>query len=420
MPSPASRPLSPTSAEHPANLARVIAAQAVARPGLRLGTTDDQLTLQEAVGFAARRARDLLDSGLRPGQRVAMVDSTSTDYLLTWLACLLAGTPVALVNPTYPADLIERMLAPLGPDRILGPDATAQARAGGKAAPDGLPGLDAGPFGVVSYMHTSGTTGLPKFCIQTHDYFRRMAAAMAAALDLTPNDRVLAPLPLFHINPMGYGIVTALLTGADALTVPRFSASRFWPSVVSEQVTVLILHAPPVEILKRATTGADAAGHRVRTMFYADAEFLRRFAIPAAVSGYGSTEAGGVSHLRRWPATEDIPADASRHGGPGPRRHRVAGRPGRHHLRTGTGARGAVRWLRHRRRRQLRPRRRRLVRHRRPRPRGRTGLPGLPRTPRRIDPGEGRVRSHPVRGEPPGRYPRDHRPRAMEAARCTG
>ena len=181
MPSPASRPLSPTSAEHPANLARAIAAQAVARPGLRLGTTDEQLTLQEAVGFAARRARDLLDSGLRPGQRVAMVDSTSTDYLLTWLACLLAGTPVALVNPAYPEDLIGRMLAPLGPDRILGTDAIARARTGGKAMPDGLPGLDAGPFDVVSYMHTSGTTGLPKFCIQTHDYFRRMAAAMAAA-----------------------------------------------------------------------------------------------------------------------------------------------------------------------------------------------------------------------------------------------
>jgi carnitine-CoA ligase len=82
-------------------------------------------------------------------------------------------------------------------------------------------------------MHTSGTPGLLKFCIQTHGYFRRMATAMAAALDLTPNDRVLAPLPLFHINPMGYGIITALLTGADA------------------------------------------ASHRVRTMFYADAEFLR-------------------------------------------------------------------------------------------------------------------------------------------------
>jgi crotonobetaine/carnitine-CoA ligase len=169
----------------------------------------------------------------------------------------------------------------------------------------------------VSYMHTSGTTGLPKFCAQTHDYFRRLAAAMAAALDLRPADRVLAPLPLFHINPMGYGIITALLAGADALTVSKFSASGFWPAVVDERVTVLILHAPPVEILKRATTGEHAAGHRVRTMFYADAPFLREFGVPAAVSGYGSTEAGGVSNLRRWAAIEDIPTDASRHGGPG-------------------------------------------------------------------------------------------------------
>ena len=209
------------------------------------------------------------------------------------------------------------MLAPLGPDRVLGPEAIAQARTTGKAEPDGLPGLDAGPFGVVSYMHTSGTTGLPKFCIQTHDYFRRMAAAMAAALDLTPDDRVLAPLPLFHINPMGYGIVTALLTGADALTVPEFSARRFWPSVVSEQVTVLILHAPPVEILKRATTGADAAGRPGAR------HVLRRRGVPATVRGPGRgvrlrlDRGRRLSHLRRWLATEDMPADASRHGGPG-------------------------------------------------------------------------------------------------------
>ena len=83
-------------------------------------------------------------------------------------------------------------------------------------------------------MHTSGTTGLPKFCIQTHDYFRRMAAAMAAALDLTPRDRVLAPLPLFHINPMGYGIVTALLAGAEPSrcrsSPPAGSGPLWYPS----------------------------------------------------------------------------------------------------------------------------------------------------------------------------------------------
>src|SRR5208282_4273385 len=113
-----------------------------------------------------------------------LVGHTSTDYVLTWLACLLAGTPVALVNPSYPGDLTGRMLAPLAPDLVLGPGEIALARTAGQADPDGLPGLGADAFAVVSYMHTSGTTGLPKFCAQTHDYFGRLAAAMSGALDL--------------------------------------------------------------------------------------------------------------------------------------------------------------------------------------------------------------------------------------------
>jgi crotonobetaine/carnitine-CoA ligase len=296
------------------NLARAIVHQAMARPGLRVGTVDDQLELADAVALAAGRAVDL---GLRPRQCVALVAPTSTDYIVTWLACLVAGAPVALVNPTYPGDLVEHMLGPLSPDLVLRAEEIAPARMQGRADAAALPGLAADRFDVASYMHTSGTTGVPKFCAQTHDYFRRLATAMAGALDLSPADRVLAPLPLFHINPMGYGIVTALLTGADALTVPKFSARGFWPAVVAERVSVLILHAPPVEILKKATGGRDSDGHVVRTMFYADAQFLRQFSIPAAVSGYGSTEAGGVSHLMRWSRSDDIPPDAGRHGGPG-------------------------------------------------------------------------------------------------------
>jgi crotonobetaine/carnitine-CoA ligase len=298
------------------NLARSIVDQASARPYLRLGTIDDQVTLADAVALAGGRAAALRADGLRPGQRVALVAPTSTDYVITWLACVLAGTPVALVNPTYPEELLTKMLVPLATDLVLDAAGVALARTGDTAAPDGSPGLQADEFDVVSFMHTSGTTGLPKFCAQSHSYFHRLAAAMGGALGLGPSDRVLAPLPLFHINPMGYGIITALLNGADALTVGRFSASNFWPAVIAEHISVLVLHAPPVEILKRATDADDATGHRVRTMFYADGSFLKQFGVPAAVSGYGSTEAAGVTHLTRWQATDDIPSDASRHGGP--------------------------------------------------------------------------------------------------------
>jgi crotonobetaine/carnitine-CoA ligase len=309
------------------NLTRLLIEKAAQRPDLTVGTVDDQVTLAEALAIAAGHARVVRPARINRDHRVAIVASSSTGYLIAWMACLLAGTPVALVNPTYPPELLAQMLDRLDPAlvitdlgerdfvgdrRVL---ALSGFRTGESAATAGLPGVDAAPSDIASFMHTSGTTGIPKYCAQTHQYFVRLGAQMAASLGLTSGDRMLAPLPLFHINPLGYGIIGALSAGADALTVGKFSASRFWPTVKEHGITALALHAPPVEILKRATSAEDADGHQVRTMFYADAEFMARFGIDRAVSGYGSTEAAGVSHLHLWRLGEDIPANASRYGG---------------------------------------------------------------------------------------------------------
>jgi carnitine-CoA ligase len=307
------------------NLAQLLLQRSTERPDLRIGTLDDQIALPAAVRIAASGAQMIQELGVRRDQRLAIVANNSTEYVLVWMACLLAGTPVALVNPTYPPALLAEMLDRFEPVAVFADLDTIPsksrvlpvsiARSWSPVDPGNCPGLDAAPFDLASFMHTSGTTGVPKFCAQTHEYFLRLGSAMAEALTLRRDDRMLAPLPLFHINPMGYGILGALWAGADALTVRKFSASGFWPAVREHGVTALALHAPPVEILKRGTTAADAGDHRVRTMFYADREFMTRFHIPTAVSGYGSTEAAGVSHLHRWSIVDDIPANASRFGG---------------------------------------------------------------------------------------------------------
>jgi len=309
------------------NLGQLLVTRAAERPELRVGTVDEQVRLADALRRAAGGALDLRTSGLGETDRVAIVATSSTDYLVVWMACLLAGTPVALINPTYPCELLAQMLDNLDPALVFA-DLPSSDFAGDRrvlpmgesrrwrgADPSASDGIKSDPFSVASFMHTSGTTGVPKFCAQTHSYFLRLGSAMADALGLRSADRMLAPLPLFHINPMGYGILGALSVGADALTVSKFSASRFWPAVREHGVTALALHAPPVEILKRATTADDAAGHRVRTMFYADAEFMARYGIPNAVSGYGSTEAAGVSHLHRWTLDAGVMPNASRYGG---------------------------------------------------------------------------------------------------------
>lgn len=321
------------------NLAELILNRAQRRPQARFGVAESPLTLVEAVTLARRGASQLRRAGLKPGARAALIGETSNSYLLAWMMLQLAGVEAALINPALPADLLREMLAQLKVDAVLWVDRLPEASVAGHAqhldasaldkgqlllngAP--LPGGDESPGGlarapehIAGYMHTSGTTGVPKFCAQSHHYFLALGRFIADSMALSPADTVFAPLPMFHINPLGYGVVGGLTGGADVLGATKFSASRFWPMVKDRRVTVAFLHAPPVAILKKATTPDDAAGHTLRAAFLADAEFIERFQVPLAYSGYGSTEAGGLCHIWTWRRGDECPhpEGMSRYGG---------------------------------------------------------------------------------------------------------
>ena len=326
------------------NLAQLVLDRAERRPGAAFGMAGTGLALGQAVDRAAAAVGALGAAGVGAGSRVAVVGATSNSFLTGWLGLVLAGAEAALINPAYPPDLIAEMLARLEPDAVLwigldpAPDAAPSAvhldgarldesvllAADGQAVsgpvPDPLPGLGRDPLDVAGYMHTSGTTGVPKFCQQTHEYYLRLGRFIADSMCLSDADTVLAPLPMFHINPLGYGVVGGLTGGSGVLGMAGFSARRFWPAVKDCGATALILHAPPVEILKRATAADDAAGHRVTRMFYADPEFLETFSIPLGFSAYGSTEAGGLCHIWAWRRGDPwdphrLPEGAARYGG---------------------------------------------------------------------------------------------------------
>ncbi|MDE0492595.1 MAG: class I adenylate-forming enzyme family protein [Acidimicrobiaceae bacterium] len=330
------------------NLAELVCDRVERRPGARFGIAGDATpTLEQAAGRAMGATGALEQAGAGLGRRVALIGTTSDSYLTAWLALVLAGAEVAMVNPDYPDELLAEMLEQLAPEAVVwvgrevsppvaagavhldagGLDRGVLASTGGRvidavaaAGLDGLadaPGLGRDRFDVAGWMHTSGTTGVPKFCEQTHEYFLRLGRFIADSMCFSEADTVLAPLPMFHINPLGYGVIGGLTGGVDVLGLERFSASGFWPLVRAVGATVLILHAPPVEILKRATTAADAAGHQVSRVFFADADFLETFGVPLGFSAYGSTEAGGLCHIWAWRRGErpELAEGMSRYGG---------------------------------------------------------------------------------------------------------
>jgi carnitine-CoA ligase len=313
------------------NVATFLRDRAALRPSAQFGLHGDQISLSDLYGRSLTIAHQLRAAGIGPERVSLLVGSNSTEWLITWAALQLAGSPTVLVNPSLPPSLVAEVVQPLNPYAVLCTDErepeqgiaetwldaskiargrlriqTAAEARNAESVPGvaDLPGLSVRPNAICGYMLTSGTSGRPKLVAQSHEYLLTLGRYVADVLCLTPSDIVLTPLPLFHINPLGYALLGALTAGAQFVVAEKFSASGFWPTVVESGATAVVLHGPPLEILKRRTSRADAEGHGLRIVLYADPQFLDQFGIPIGVSVYGSTEGGGLSHAHHWRSTD--------------------------------------------------------------------------------------------------------------------
>ncbi len=318
------------------NVAQLIERAAAANPSAPWGTFQAQDRFDRVLERAGEVGAALRSAGLGRGDLVALIGANRAAYLVTWLAAQMSGLRTALINPAYPDEFLGDMLDDLLPDALVW-----IARSPGELASRELmqidatrawegdvdvlkrgtrrdlasgSGLDCAEAEIAAFVHTSGTSGRPKFCALSHDYFERLGRYFADVICLSRHDVVFNPLPMFHINPIGNGVVGAL-TGASAfLSTDRFSTDAFWPEVKAHGATVLILHGPPAGMLKARTTRADAQGHKVRVGFFCDPAFLEQFDVPIGIGGYGSTEAGGYCHSWKFrPGDGDLPPEGATH-----------------------------------------------------------------------------------------------------------
>ena len=320
------------------NLAQLITSAAKRSPQALYGTVQVSKPLAEAVASARNLCRQLASAGLRRGSTVAFIGITSENYLILWMAAQLMGVRTALINPHYPQELLRDMLEDLKPDAVAtfdetygAPRSTAWGCLDASRAWDGSVSLampngasisgvpdegDAAFWGehcagsdIASYMHTSGTSGRPKFCAQSHTYFIRLGRFISDNMGYTWRDVVYAPMPMFHINPLGYGVVAGLTAGASTLGTSRFSATEFWSTVKRIGATAAVLHGTPLKMLIKDTSTQDSDGHSLRSVFFASEEFLTKFNVPMGITLYGSTEAGGLCHLWQLRPGDQEPAE---------------------------------------------------------------------------------------------------------------
>ena len=87
--------------------------------------------------------------------------------------------------------------------------------------------VDIDPLDTAQMLFTSGTTARPKGVILTHANFLYIGEVCAKSFAVTPDDRYLLVLPLFHVNAQCISYWPCLTAGASIVISEIFSASNF-------------------------------------------------------------------------------------------------------------------------------------------------------------------------------------------------
>lgn len=274
------------------------------------------LTYGAALEQVDRLAATLSPLGYRSGHRVALALDNTVEFFLYLLALNRIGCSVVPINAAMSRQELRYVLSHAD---LAGAFAHAEhldtlrqaipagiqvgdARTGQLAAPSSAP---VAMPNEAALLYTSGTTGTPKGCILTHNYFRQIAdhyTSIGGHCSFRHGvERLLTPLPVTHMNALGCSLMAMLRTGGCLIQLDRFHPASWWRTVRDTRATcfhylgvmpAMLLSAPPIE--------HDNVAGKVRFGFGAGvdpkhhATFEQRFGVPL-IEAWAMTETGGAA-----------------------------------------------------------------------------------------------------------------------------
>ncbi|XP_049835547.1 long-chain fatty acid transport protein 1-like [Schistocerca gregaria] len=158
------------------------------------------------------------------------------------------------------------------------------------------------------YIYTSGTTGFPKAAVITHTRFLLMAVGLHSMLQVSSDDIVYDPLPVYHSAGGILGVGQALLYGTSVVIRRKFSASNYWSDCIKYNCTVSQYIGEMCRYLLSVPEKPEDKQHKVRLAFGNGLrpqiwkKFAERFGISQIGEFYGATE--GNSNLINTDNTE--------------------------------------------------------------------------------------------------------------------
>ncbi|HXQ22447.1 MAG TPA: AMP-binding protein [Candidatus Acidoferrales bacterium] len=178
---------------------------------------------------------------------------------------------------------------------------------------------------VALVLHTSGTTSRPKMVPLSQRNLCASARHIRETLALTPQDRCLNIMPLFHIHGLMAGVLASLSAGASTVCTPGFAAFKFvsWTHAMRPTwyTAVPTMHQAIVDRAERRADFVRAQG--LRFIRSSSAPLPRRvtagletvFGVPV-IESYGMTEAAHQITSNPLPPGTRKPGTVGRAAGP--------------------------------------------------------------------------------------------------------
>jgi crotonobetaine/carnitine-CoA ligase len=289
---------------------------------------DETYSWSDVLDAARAVANGLVERGVRPGQRVALMMPNGPEFLWSHFGVVFAGALSVPLNISQRGTTLEYILADSGAVAVIFADdlrdvVTRAARAcpdlrelvtvGGvrdaqvrhtledlMAAPtDDLDLGEDAARGGVGLMYTSGTTGPPKGVV-TKAYDLRSLEALIAEASVRPGETMYTPLPLYHGNALVVSALGSMVAGGRLALGAKFSASRFWDEIRRYDAVEFNALGGIMPILLKQPVRPDDADNPVRVVLSAGApsderwdEFQNRFGV-RLVEWFGMVDSPGT------------------------------------------------------------------------------------------------------------------------------
>jgi acyl-CoA synthetase (AMP-forming)/AMP-acid ligase II len=283
------------------------------------GLAAGEISYSEALATISALSDFYRAKGYGAGHRVGVLLENRPAFFLHWFALNALGVSLVPINPDMRAAELEYLIGHSGivaaiviPSRRN--DVAAAAKAIGRDI--SVVGPDDEPAGInvpapksgtpdcdseCALLYTSGTTGRPKGCVLPNEYFLYAGfwyASIGGLIALNDgSERMLTPLPVFHMNAMAYSAMAMVTTGGCLIVLDRFHPKSWWASVKESRATIVHYLGVMPPMLMGAPESADDRRHAVRFGFGAGVDrtlhdrFEARFGFPL-VEAWAMTETG--------------------------------------------------------------------------------------------------------------------------------